>query len=122
MVEHEGKTNRRQTDRFPIERDLRYKVLSKRGGEDAGEGKTVNISSGGIYFTAEHLLVPGRRVELSISWPAQLNQNCALRLVARGRVLRFEQGMAALEIQQYEFRTQSAASAKEKSKADPTVQ
>jgi len=47
-------------------------------------------------------------MEVSISWPAQLNNQCALRLVARGRVVRFEQGRAALEIQQYEFRTQSA--------------
>jgi hypothetical protein len=30
-----------------------------------------------------------------------------LKLVARGRVVRFEQGRAAIEIQQYEFRTQS---------------
>jgi hypothetical protein len=28
-------------------------------------------------------------------------------LVAKGRVVRFEQGRAAIEIQQYEFRTQS---------------
>jgi hypothetical protein len=29
----------------------------------------------------------------------------ALKLVARGRVVRSEDGMAAIEIQQYEFRT-----------------
>jgi hypothetical protein len=55
------------------------------------------------------MLLPGRRLELSISWPAQLNNKCALKLVARGRVVRFEQGRAAIEIQQYEFRTQSMA-------------
>jgi hypothetical protein len=59
-------------------------------------------------------LLPGRRLELSISWPAQLNNKCALKLVARGRVVRFEDGRVAFEIQQYEFRTlssQPAASA-----------
>ena len=45
-------------------------------------------------------------MELSISWPAQLDNKCALKLVARGRVVRFEQGRAAIEILQYEFRTQ----------------
>ncbi len=50
-------------------------------------------------------------MELAISWPAQLNNKCALKLVARGRVVRFEGGRAAIEIQQYEFRTQSTAPA-----------
>ena len=100
--------NRRHSDRFPIEREVRYRVLSKRGGE-AGGGKTINMSSAGILFQSEHAMLPGRRIELSISWPAQLNNKCALKLVARGRVVRFGDGHAAVEIQQYEFRTQSAA-------------
>ncbi|MGH9353784.1 MAG: hypothetical protein ACRD2G_16750, partial [Terriglobia bacterium] len=50
--------------------------------------------------------LPGNRLELSISWPAQLNGKCALKLVARGRIVRFEEGRAAMEIHQYEFRTQ----------------
>jgi hypothetical protein len=37
-----------------------------------------------------------------------LNNKTALKLVARGRVVRFEGGRAAIEIQQYEFRTQSS--------------
>jgi hypothetical protein len=101
--------DRRHSDRFPIEREVRYRVITKRGGDEAGDGKTVNISSSGVLFTSEHILLPGRRLELSISWPAQLNNKCALKLVARGRVVRFEQGRAAIEIQQYEFRTQSLA-------------
>jgi hypothetical protein len=100
--------DRRHSDRFPIEREVRYRVLSKRNGDEQGDGKTINISSAGVLFTAEHVLLPGRRLELSISWPAQLNSKCALKLVARGRVVRFQEGRAAIEIQQYEFRTQSA--------------
>jgi len=106
--EQTGQADRRQSDRFPIERDVRYQVLSKRAGEESGDGKTVNISSRGVLFTSEHVLLPGRRLELSISWPAQLNNKCALKLVARGRVVRFEDGHAAIEIQQYEFRTHSS--------------
>ena len=103
--------DRRHSDRFPIEREVRYRVMNKRGGDEAGDGKTLNISSSGVLFTTGHMLLPGRRLELSISWPAQLNNKCALKLVARGRVVRFEQGRAAIEIQQYEFRTASANSA-----------
>jgi hypothetical protein len=113
--ENSVQNDRRHADRFPIERELRYRILSKRPtaneNEEAGTGKTVNISSKGVLFEAQHILLPGRRVEVSIAWPAQLNDKCALRLVARGRVVRFEEGSTAIEIQQYEFRTHSLAAA-----------
>jgi len=103
--------DRRNSDRFPIEREVRFRVMNKRGGEETGDGRTLNISSSGVLFTTEQMLLPGRRLEVSINWPAQLNNKCALRLVARGRIVRFEKGVAALEIQQYEFRTASASAA-----------
>jgi hypothetical protein len=103
-----AQADRRHSDRFPIEREVRYRVLNKRSNEEIGDGKTLNISSSGVLFTTEHMLLPGRRMELAISWPAQLNNKTPLKLVARGRVVRFEGGLAAMEIQQYEFRTQSS--------------
>ena len=106
-LQHNEQTDRRHSDRFPIEREVRYRVLNKRGGEEAGDGRTLNISSSGVLFTTEHVLLPGRRLEVAISWPAQLNNKTALKLVARGRVVRFEDGRAAIEILQYEFRTQA---------------
>ena len=99
---------RRNADRFPIEREVRYKILNKRTTHEEGTGKTINISSNGVLFTTDQILVPGKRLELSISWPAQLDNRCFLKLVARGRVARLEQGRAAVEIQQYEFRTQGS--------------
>jgi len=110
-VKNRRETNeRRASDRFPIARDLRYKILSKRNGDENGSGRTVNMSSNGVLFSTENILLPGRRVEVAINWPAQLNSNVGLKLVARGRIVRYEQGMAAMEIQQYEFRTQGSAS------------
>ena len=103
-----GQAERRVADRFPIARDLQYKVLNKRSGVESGSGQTINISSNGVLFTTEQYLIPGRRLELSISWPAQLNDACHLKLVARGRIVRCEEGKAAMEIQQYEFRTRGA--------------
>ena len=111
VSDQNGQADRRHSDRFPIEREVRYRVLSKRAGDEAGDGKTINISSAGVLFTTERMLLPGRRLELAISWPAQLNNKCALKLVARGRIVRFEEGRAAMEIQQYEFRTQAAGAA-----------
>ena len=101
-------TDRRSSSRFPIDRELRYRVLNKKGAQDQGGGRTLNMSSAGVLFTTEHTLLPGRTVELSVSWPAQLNNACPLKLVARGRIVRYEPGKAALEIHHYEFRTQSA--------------
>src|SRR5579863_6380830 len=91
-TEQNVRADRRHSDRFPIEREVRYRVLNKRSSEEMGDGKTINISSSGVLFTADHMLLPGRRMELAISWPAQLNNKTALKLVARGRVVRFEGG------------------------------
>ena len=101
----DGNADRRAADRFPIEREIRYRILGKRGNPDEGIGKTINISSNGVLFTTDKILIPGKRIEVSISWPAQLDNRCQLKLVAKGRVARLEQGRAAVEIQQYEFRT-----------------
>jgi len=98
---------RRRSSRFPIERELRYKTLNQRTEILSGSGKTLNISSSGVLFTSEHDLPVGTRLEVSISWPAQLNERCLLNLVARGRITRHTKGQLALQIQQYEFRTQS---------------
>jgi hypothetical protein len=100
-------SERRRSSRFPIERELRYKTLNQRAEILAGSGKTLNISSSGVLFTSDHDLPVGTRLEVSISWPAQLNEKCFLNLVARGRVTRHNKGQLALQIQQYEFRTQS---------------
>lgn len=108
-MQQQSSAERRKTDRFPIEREVRYKVLNKRTGEEGGAGKTINISSSGVLFSTDQILLPGRRLEVAVSWPAQLNAKCALKLVARGRVVRFEGGKVAIEIQQYEFRTQRIA-------------
>ena len=99
--------DRRAADRFPIEREVRFKVLNRKNEDEAGSGRTINMSSNGVLFTTDQYLVPGRRLELSISWPAQLNSRINLKLVARGRVVRCEEGRAAIEIHQYEFRTQA---------------
>ena len=61
-----------------MEREIRFKMLSKRLGDESGAGTSVNMSSGGIYFQSDKPLIPGKRVEMAISWPAQLDNRCAL--------------------------------------------
>ncbi len=118
MSLEKDKDDRRGADRFPIEREVRYKILSRKTTEsENGTGLTVNMSSNGVLFTTDRYLLPGRRLEVSISWPAQLNSKVALKLVARGRVVRSEEGRAAIEIHQYEFRTQATPQATQGSTA-----
>jgi c-di-GMP-binding flagellar brake protein YcgR len=102
---YDNDQNRRKTSRFPIVREIRYRVSTKENLFEAGVGSTVNISSAGVLFSTEKALLPGRRVEVAISWPAELNRNTALKLVARGRIVRTEDGMAAAELQNFEFKT-----------------
>lgn len=109
MPGDKGRVERRGADRFPLERDIRYKIVSKRLGHEQGAGKTVNMSSSGLLFTTDATLLPGKKVEVAVSWPAQLENRCALKLIARGRIVRAEKGRAAVEIHQYEFRTMGAA-------------
>jgi hypothetical protein len=106
----EQQSDRRAAKRLTIERDVVYRVLNRRDGEVEGTGRTLNMSSSGVLFTTDEMLLPGRRLELSISWPAQLDNKCALKLMARGRVVRYEGKAAALEIMQHEFRTKSSKS------------
>jgi hypothetical protein len=100
--------DRRGNDRFPIMRELHYRVLGSKGGNKSGFGKTLDISSSGVLFASDAPLAPGKRVELSISWPAQLDGKCALKLVARGRVTRCRGTEIAVRMDRYEFRTQSS--------------
>jgi hypothetical protein len=100
-------SDRRSRARFPIHRELRYKVLQEAAAPEAGTGMTVNVSSGGVLFSINRELNPGCFVELSISWPVLLDDTCLMRLIAFGRVLRSANGMAACSIDKYEFRTQA---------------
>lgn len=88
---------------------MRYKVLGgKKSVKQVGSGKTVNISSGGVLFTTETPLPEGERVELAVSWPAQLNDQLPLKLVAMGRLVRSEETQAAISIERYEFKTRGS--------------
>jgi hypothetical protein len=103
-------SERRLTDRFPVENSLRYQLLAGEASRK-GNGRTLNMSSGGMLFTAESRLPRGERVEVSVEWPAQLNENCALTLVALGKIVRSQGQAAAIRIERYDFRTRAAATA-----------
>jgi len=98
--------DRRLKRRFRIEQDVRYKMLYGQRVAETGLGKTTDISSGGVSFTTDNMLSIGIPVELSMNWPVLLNQNCALKLMIYGCVVRSNGQGSAMVIERYEFRTQ----------------
>ena len=106
-TQEQSGAERRETDRFPIESQLHYKLIQARRLAETGQGRTLNMSSGGILFTAAAPIPVGRRVELSVDWPARLNGNCGLRLVALGKVVRSDITTAAVRIEKYDFHTRA---------------
>ncbi|HLK47853.1 MAG TPA: PilZ domain-containing protein [Bryobacteraceae bacterium] len=99
--------DRRLTSRFPLQQEVRYRLVQSKAMSAKGVGQSLDISSGGILFTTTDRLPVGRMVEIAVSWPARLNGTCPLQFVARGRVLRSDGKTAVVRIQRYEFRTRS---------------
>ena len=90
-----------------MHRELRYKLLDGETLVASGVGITCNMSSAGVSFTTERPLRIGAFVELSISWPVQLDNGCPMRLIVFGKVLRTGLCRAACTLERYEFRTQA---------------
>jgi hypothetical protein len=99
---------RRGKRRFRIEREARYKLLYGQHIAETGVARTLNISSSGVWFTTEGALPMGVPIELSISWPALLNDYCPMKLMIFGCVIRSTDEGAAINIERYEFRTQGS--------------
>jgi c-di-GMP-binding flagellar brake protein YcgR len=101
--------DRRATHRFPIENHVHYKLLETAHAAQTGQGRTRNMSSGGILFSTETRLALGQRIELAVDWPAQLNEHCGLKLVALGKIVRSDTDTAVVTIEKYDFRTRATA-------------
>lgn len=96
---------RRLKARFPLRRELRYKVLEDDRIVAAGEGASLDLSSGGVAMAIDQQLSLGAFVELSISWPVLLDATCPMRLIVFGRVVRSDGAKTACTVEKYEFRT-----------------
>jgi hypothetical protein len=101
--------DRRTSNRLPIERDVRYRIVgSKNPAPLVGAGKTLNMSSAGVLFTTESVLPKNARVELAVSWPALIDNAIPIKLVALGVLVRATETQAAISIERHEFRTRGA--------------
>src|SRR5690349_24728354 len=88
--------DRRAARRYPINADLRFRVLRRGRVLESGEGRTVDLSSGGVLFRADQALPPGVAIELEVSWPAGDFAPGAITLAIAGRTVRWSRDCTAV--------------------------
>jgi c-di-GMP-binding flagellar brake protein YcgR len=96
---------RRQDRRYHLQLDAKWKLIRRRRLLDTGDGRTMDISSGGIRFDAGRRLPEGLNVELSIAWPVLLRNEAPMQLVVTGKIVRCDGREVAIQTTQHEFRT-----------------
>ena len=98
--------------RYPIMLKLCYQLLRTNGVKHRGFGRTLDMSSGGVRFEADDTFdgsdIRHGEIQLDMEWPLLLGQVCKLKLVMRGRIVRWDNRWVAVRLEQYEFRTAGA--------------
>ena len=88
--------------------EVRYNVIGHRGPAENGSGRTIDMSSSGLSFTADRPRLVGQNLDVSIDWPARLDGDVQLQVVVSGVVVRTDGAVIALRIERHEFRTRRA--------------
>jgi hypothetical protein len=97
--------DRRQDRRYEINLELRWKLIRRRKVRDSGIGRTIDLSSGGVFFEAHRQLPVGLNVELSIAWPILLHNSSPLQLLVSGKIVRVAGTRVGIRMTQHEFHT-----------------
>ena len=90
---------------YPLVIDLEYQLLGRGGAVKTGRGRTVRLSSACVQFECADYLPAQTKVEISIIWPARLDNGVGLKLWLVGRTVPSQDHSILVEIQRYEFRT-----------------
>src|SRR5690349_16655747 len=90
---------------YPIVIGVEYKLAVDGRPMKTGRGWTASLSSAVITFDTTERLPPGTRIDLSIAWPALLDNRVGLRLCIKGSILESQSNRVTVEILRYEFRT-----------------
>jgi hypothetical protein len=97
-------SDRRSSPRYPIDAALQYRFVLNRKAV-TGTGGTVNLSTDGVLFQTANPLPRGVPIELSIAWPARLDNLVGLNLHVTGKTVRTEGSFTAVIFRRHEFRT-----------------
>ena len=91
---------------YPVTLDIRYKTA--RPWPRVGVGKTLQMSNTEVVFTTDNQIEPGTKLEISVAWPAVLNDRVLLQLVVTGEIVRREGSTVTATIRKHDFRTRGA--------------
>lgn len=88
---------------YPVAMEMKYKTRMQT--PRVGMGETRWMSNRDITFTTDHPIAPGTLLEISIAWPALLNNQVALQLVVEAEIIRCEDTEMRARIKRHHFRT-----------------
>jgi hypothetical protein len=98
--------DRRRNRRYRIQLKLHWRLTGrKKSVLDEDVGRTLDVSSGGIYFQTSRPLPVGESLQVSIDWPVMLHNITPLQVVVTGTIFRSTREYTAVQILQHEFRT-----------------
>jgi hypothetical protein len=95
--------NRRSHRRYNMHLELRWQVVSRKHILGVGKGNTLDISRGGVLFDSGRQIPVGLHVELTINWPARLENVQPLQLVVLGCVVRSVDNKTAIQTLRFAF-------------------
>ena len=107
----EDATEQRSNQRYPIKLEVEYRIV-KKGRVERGFGRTLNISSSGVFFETKTAIPSTGPIEVLLNWPFLLEGTCPLKLVMRGRIVRIDAKGVAIKFKHHEFRTAGTRRAK----------
>ena len=111
--------DRRRRRRYPLRLEVTFRIVTRGYICQTGTGTTRDVSSVGIAFATETPLNPGSSIELSLAWPMHLPNGCPLQLLIFGKVTRAADGVTAVRVQRYEFRTRAQSNVRTMASGSP---
>jgi len=95
--------NRLLHRRYGIQLELQWKLIRRTHLLDTGNGRTIDLSAGGILFEIGRHVSVGSHVELSINWPVPGDSAQPMQLVVSGYVIRAGHYRAAIRMVRHQF-------------------
>ncbi len=88
---------------YPVAMEMKYKTRTRTS--RVGLGKTRWMSNRDVTFTTDQAIPQGTLLEISIAWPALLNDRVALQLVVEAEIVRCQESEMTARILKHHFRT-----------------
>lgn len=89
--------------RYPVRMPIRYRSADSKPFIDAGQ--TIEMSSTRLVIETDQPLDAETKVQVSMAWPAALEDGTRLQLIVTGKVIGVAGTRLTIDIRRHEFRT-----------------